>query len=56
MGVLRLRLFHAPAEVPGDRERAALRELEQLDPERTTPLEALQLLSRLVAQLRGAAK
>ncbi|HXV37602.1 MAG TPA: DNA mismatch repair protein MutS, partial [Myxococcota bacterium] len=49
-------LFHAPSEALEARERATLRELEQLDPERTTPLEALQLLSRLLSQLRDGAK
>jgi len=33
--------------------RAVIAELRALDPERTTPLEALALLSRIVAQLRG---
>jgi DNA mismatch repair protein MutS len=41
-----------PHATPAERE--VLGALRDLEPDRTTPLEALALLSRLVAQLRGA--
>jgi DNA mismatch repair protein MutS len=45
-----LALFAGPGASPAERE--VLAELRRLDPERTTPLEALAALARVVARLR----
>jgi DNA mismatch repair protein MutS len=47
-----LGLFAAPA--PSPEEAEALEALRRVDPDRTTPLEALELLARLAGRLRGA--
>ena len=46
-----LALFAAPALRPGEFE--ALAALREFDPDRTTPMQALELLARLAGRLRG---
>jgi DNA mismatch repair protein MutS len=49
-------LFHASMPGCDPSERAALDLLRRADPDRTTPLEALELLSRVVSALRDEVK